>query len=55
MKSAVAFEPIGITGFDGQMEREGLWLCGLPDDAPAILYGCPSLPAETQALALETS
>ncbi|NKC33870.1 carboxymuconolactone decarboxylase family protein [Roseomonas sp. BU-1] len=28
---------------------------GLPEDAPAILYGCPPQPAGTRTLALETS
>jgi hypothetical protein len=32
-----------------------LRLYGRPEDAPAILYGCPSLPAGTRTLALETS
>jgi hypothetical protein len=51
----VAFAQIGIIGFDGQIELEALRLYGLPEDAPAILYGCPSLPAGTRTLALETS
>ena len=49
------FVQIGIIGFDGQIELEALRLYGLPEDAPAILYGCPSLPAGTRTLALETS
>ncbi|EFH10537.1 hypothetical protein HMPREF0731_3241 [Pseudoroseomonas cervicalis ATCC 49957] len=51
----VAFAQIGIIGFDGQIELEALRLYGLPEDAPAVLYGCPSLPAGTRTLALETS
>jgi hypothetical protein len=53
--AGVAFAQIGIIGFDGQIELEALRLYGLPEDAPAILYGCPSLPAGTRTLALETS
>jgi hypothetical protein len=53
--AGVAFAQIGIIGFDGQIELEALRLCGLPEDAPAILYGCPSLPAGTRTIALETS
>ena len=49
------FVQIGIIGFDGQIELEVLRLYGLPEDAPAILYGCPSLPAGTRTLALEAS
>jgi hypothetical protein len=45
----------GHIGFDGQIELEALRLYGLPEDAPAILYGCPSLPAGTRTLAIETS
>ena len=51
----VAFAQIGVIGFDGQIELEALRLYGLPEDAPAILYGCPSLPAGTRTLAVETS
>jgi hypothetical protein len=53
--AGVAFAQIGIIGFDGQIELEALRLYGLPEDAPAVLYGCPSLPAGTRTLALETS
>jgi hypothetical protein len=53
--AGVAFAQIGIIGFDGQIELEALRLYGLPEDAPAILYGCPSLPAGARTLALETS
>ncbi|WP_270935996.1 hypothetical protein [Falsiroseomonas oryzae] len=55
MSRGVAFAQIGIIGFDGQIELETLRLYGLPEDAPAILYGCPSVPAGTRTLALETS
>lgn len=46
---------IAIIGCDGQIELEALRPLGLPEDAPAILYGCPSLPAGTRTLALETT
>jgi hypothetical protein len=46
----VAFAQIGIIGFDGQIELEALRLYGLPEDAPAILFGCPALPAGTRTL-----
>lgn len=55
LAEAVAFAQIGIIGFDGQIEHEALRLYGLPEDAPAVLCGCPSLPAGTRTLALETS
>ncbi len=46
----VAFAQIGIIGFDGQIELEALRLYGLPEDAPAILSGCPALPAGGRTL-----
>jgi hypothetical protein len=46
----VAFAQIGIIGFDGQIELEALCLYGLPEDAPAILSGCPALPAGNRTL-----
>ena len=46
----MAFAQIGIIGFDGQIEVEALRLYGLSEDAPAVLYGCPSLPAGTRTL-----
>jgi hypothetical protein len=52
---AVAFAQIGIIGFDGQIELKALRLYGLPEDAPAVIYGCPSLPAGTRTLTLETT
>ena len=52
---SVAFAQIGIIGFDGQIDLEALRLYGLPEDAPSILYGCPSLPVGARTLALETS
>ena len=44
-----------VVDFDGQIELGALWLFGLPEDAPRVLYGCPSLPTGTRTLALETS
>lgn len=55
VQSAVAFTQIGIIGFDGHIEFEALRLDGLQEDASEILYGCPSLPAGTRTLGLETS
>ncbi|MGG5811846.1 hypothetical protein [Falsiroseomonas sp. CW058] len=49
----VAFAQIGVIGFDGQIELEALRLYGLPEDAPAILYGCPAVPAGTRHIAVE--
>jgi hypothetical protein len=51
----VAFAQIGVVGFDGQIALEALRLYGLPEDTPAVLYGCLSLPAGTRTIALETS
>jgi hypothetical protein len=51
----VAFAQIGIIGFDGQIELEALRLYGLPEDAPAILSGCPALPAGGRTLMLSAS
>jgi hypothetical protein len=51
----VAFAQIGIIGFDGQIEVEALRLYGLPEDAPAILSGCPALPAGSRTLMLSAS
>jgi len=39
----------------GEIELEGPRLYRLPEDTPAILYNCPSLPAGTRRLALSTS
>ena len=51
----VAFAQIGIIGFDGQIELEALRLYGLPEDAPAILSGCPALPAGSRTLMFSAS
>ena len=53
--AGVAFAQIGIIGFDVQIALEALRLYGLPEDAPAILYGCPSLPAGKPHIAAETT
>jgi hypothetical protein len=53
--AGVAFAQVGIVGFDGQIELEALRLYGLPEDAPAVLYACPLLPAGTRTLTLKTS
>ncbi|HYI82244.1 MAG TPA: hypothetical protein VEX11_03420 [Acetobacteraceae bacterium] len=41
---AVTFAQIGIVGLDGQIEPEALRLYGLPEAAPALLCGTPTLP-----------
>ena len=41
---AVAFAQIGVVGLDGQIELEALRLYGLPEAAPALLCGTPTLP-----------
>jgi hypothetical protein len=51
----VAFAQIGIIGFDGQIELEALRLYGLPEDAPAVLYGCPALSAGGRTLSFSAS
>jgi hypothetical protein len=53
--AGVAFAQIGIIGFDGQIEVEALRLYGLPEDAPAILSGCPALPAGGRTLMFSAS
>ena len=54
--AGVAFAQIGIIGFDGQIELDVLRLYGMPEDAPAILYGTSTLPLSGQRiLAFETS
>jgi hypothetical protein len=41
---AVAFAQVGVVGLDGQIEPEALRLYGLPEAAPALLCGTPTLP-----------
>jgi hypothetical protein len=52
---AVAFAQIGIVGLDGQIELEALRLDGLPEAAPALLCGTPTLPVGQRELAAETT
>lgn len=48
MGSGVAFAQVGIIGFDGVIELEALRLYGLPESAPGILNGTPTLPESGQ-------
>ena len=50
---AVAFAQIGVVGLDGQIELEALRLFGLPDEAPALLCGTPTLPVGQREFAVE--
>ena len=52
---AVAFAQIGIVGLDGQIELEALRLYGLPEAAPALLCGTPTLPVGQREFAAETT
>jgi hypothetical protein len=52
---AVAFAQIGIVGFDGQIELEALRLYGLPEHAPALLCGTPTLSVGQREFVAETS
>ena len=52
---AVAFAQIGIVGLDGQIELEALRLFGLPEAAPALLCGTPTLPVGQREFAVETT
>ena len=51
---AVVFAQIGIVGLDGQIELEALRLYGLPEGAPALLTGTPTLPVGQREFAVET-
>jgi hypothetical protein len=51
----VAFRQIAIVGLDGQIELEALRLCGLPEAAPALLCGTPTLPVGQREFAAETT
>jgi hypothetical protein len=48
MGLGVAFAQVGIVGFDGVIELEALRLYGLPESAPGILNGTPTLPESGQ-------
>ena len=50
----VAFAQIGIVGFDGQIELEAPRLYGLPESAPVLLCGTPTLPVGQREFAVET-
>ena len=45
----------GIAGLDGQFELETLRLYGLPEAAPALLCGTPTLPVGKREFAAETT
>jgi hypothetical protein len=49
---AVAFAQIGVVGLDGQIELEALRLYGLPEAAPALLCGTPTLPVGQREFAV---
>jgi hypothetical protein len=49
LADAVAFAQVGIVGLDRQIELEALRLYGLPEAAPALLYGTPTLPVGQRA------
>ena len=51
----MAFAQIGIVGFDGQIEVEALRRYGLPEAAPALLRGTPTLPVGQREFAAEVS
>ena len=51
----VAFAQIGIVGLDGQIEREALRLYGLPEGAPALLTGTPTVPVGQWEFAAEVA
>ncbi|HYI84757.1 MAG TPA: hypothetical protein VEX11_16320 [Acetobacteraceae bacterium] len=51
---AVAFAQVGIVGLDGQIELGALRLYGLPEAAPALLCGTPTLPVGQREFAVET-
>ena len=39
---------MGIVSFDGQIEIESLWLFGLQEATPTLLYACLSVPVGAQ-------
>jgi hypothetical protein len=43
LAKSAAFAPIGVVGFDGQIELEALRPYALPEDATASLRGTPTL------------
>lgn len=52
---AVAFTQVGVVGLGGQIELEALRLYGLPDAAPALLCGTPTLPVGQREFTAETT
>ena len=48
-----AVAQIGIVGLDGQIDLEALRLFGLPEAAPALLCGTPTLPVGQREFAAE--
>ena len=52
---AVTFAQIGVVGLDGQIELEALRLYGLPEGAPALLCGTPTLPVGQHEFAAEVA
>ena len=50
----VVFAQIGIVGLDGQIELEALRVHGLPEAAPALLCGTPTLPVGQREFTVET-
>ena len=55
LADAVAFAQIGVVGLDGQIELEALRLYGLPEAAPALLCGTPTLPVGQPEFAVVTT
>jgi hypothetical protein len=54
LADGVAFAHAVIVGLDGQIELEALRLYGLPEAAPALLCGTPTLPVGQREFAVET-
>ena len=52
LRHAVAFDQIGIVGLGGQIELKALRLHGLPEAAPALLCGTPTLPVGQREFAV---
>jgi hypothetical protein len=55
LAEAVAYAQIGIGGFDGQIELEALRLYGLPEAAPTLLCGTPTLPMDQRKFVAEVA
>ncbi len=52
LEPGVAFAQIGVVGFDGPIELEALRLYELPEAAPALLCGTPTLPVGRREFAV---